>query len=290
LGVQRSGAERAVFWDRVREGYYREAVDLGTLGGARSKATAINDLGDVVGTSLVASGAERAFIWSSASAGPMTDLGLLPGADNCEANDINDRGQVVGSCSVPLENGSHISRAVLWSDGTVISLDARHSRTDHSVARGINDRGEVYGTTGRRLVLWIGDERVPVGTTSTSSLGDVNDRSEVVGNEANTAYEGDGRLFTTNLNGYYEQTTLGALPGGASSAAFDINERGEVVGVSQTENALHGFVWDRGTMTDIGTLGGPNSSAIGINDRGEVVGQSHLADEQWRAFLWSRAR
>ena len=35
----------------------------------------------------------------------------------------------------------------------------------------------------------------------------------------------------------------------------------------------HPFFWDRGILTDIGTLGGDDGTAIWINDAGEVIGQ-----------------
>src|SRR5262249_52062669 len=62
--------------------------DLGTLGGYPTEAHAINDRGQVVGTALVASGGNRAFLWES---GRMTDLGY----ENVVPVDINDQGQIL---------------------------------------------------------------------------------------------------------------------------------------------------------------------------------------------------
>jgi probable HAF family extracellular repeat protein len=49
-----------------------------------------------------------------------------------------------------------------------------------------------------------------------------------------------------------------------------ISNRGEVVGISSLAGDLisRGFVWQNGTMIDVGTLGGSSGSAFGINERG----------------------
>src|SRR5438046_8558798 len=52
-------------------------MDLGTLGGNRGVARAVNNSGQVVGTSSTAGGKNRAFSWTAA--GGMIDLGTLGG-------------------------------------------------------------------------------------------------------------------------------------------------------------------------------------------------------------------
>ncbi len=88
---------------------------------------------------------------------------------------------------------------------------------------------------------------------------------------------------------------LGTLGGTSSAQAFagGFNDRGEVVGISETANAdpnaetwscgaffdarqlghsCVGFVWRNGVMTALPTLGGPNGFAAGINNLGQIVG------------------
>src|SRR5205085_717173 len=56
-------------------------------------------------------------------------------------------------------------------------------------------------------------------------------------------------------------TDLGTL-GGMWSSADAINERGQIVGGSQTRGGrYHAYVWKKGTMTDLGTLSGETSEA-----------------------------
>jgi probable HAF family extracellular repeat protein len=75
-------------------------------------------------------------------------------------------------------------------------------------------------------------------------------------------------------------TDLGALPGGQSSFAYWINDRGVIVGQSQNgaidpltgAPQLRGVLWRKGQIIDLGTLGGNASNTISINDRGQVLG------------------
>ena len=90
---------------------------------------------------------------------------------------------------------------------------------------------------------------------------------------------------------------LGTL-GGNDADAFLVNERGQIVGQSFT-NAIPSpavgiptqdpFLWENGTMLDLGTLGGTLGFPMALNNRGQVVGQSNLAgDLTAHPFLWDR--
>lgn len=80
--------------------------------------------------------------------------------------------------------------------------------------------------------------------------------------------------------------TLGATY--TSSSASAVNESGQVVGQAFTADGVNrAFLWQNGTMTDLGTLGGLRSGAGDINDSGQIVGGSFPAGATTsHAFLW----
>lgn len=53
------------------------------------------------------------------------------------------------------------------------------------------------------------------------------------------------------------------------------------------DSTNHGFFWDNGTLTDVGSLAGDkNSEAWFTDDAGDVVGVSYSQYGEARAFLW----
>ena len=79
-------------------------VDLGTLGGNLSESHGINDLGQVVGFSLLPGDTfRRAFLWSNDT---LIDLGTL-GGSNSQANGINEQGQIAGASDITGDAETH---------------------------------------------------------------------------------------------------------------------------------------------------------------------------------------
>src|SRR4051812_5047435 len=87
----------------------------------------------------------------------------------------------------------------------------------------------------------------------------------------------------------HEPFILGSLGGGGEAIA--INDHDQVVGGDYTfDGEFHAFYWERGVMTDIGTLGGDFAEAMDINNRGQAVGRATLSNGHQHAFLWQNGR
>jgi probable HAF family extracellular repeat protein len=204
-----------------------------------------------------------AFKWQK---GVLTNLGTLPGGDASSTSWISESGLIAGQARNglvdPLVSGFAEVRAVLWEDGMAIDL----------------------GTLG-------GNE---------SSAFSVNNRGQVVGLALNVIPD-PFSFLVTQLRAFLWQDgamqDLGTL-GGPEAWALFVNERGQVAGFSLTSftaNPTTGmptqdpFLWEHGTMRDLGTLGGTVGFPYGLNNRGQVIGTSNLAGELGpHPFLWDR--
>jgi probable HAF family extracellular repeat protein len=265
---------------RASAGAYT-AVDLGTLGSTGSFATDINPAGQVVGGSETAAGEAHAFLWEK---GIMTDLG--PGA----AYAINPAGQVVGAS----ESAGGNTHAFLWDKGVMTDLGAIDGFS--SVAEEINPAGQVVGTSGGAAVLWnkglLTD--MGMGPFSFSHPYAINPAGQVVGTGIGT----ERRAFLWSKGVVTDLGTLGSNSafGTTYSEAADINPTGQIVGWSQPPGetfGAHAFLWEKGVMTDLGTLGGLESAseALAINPAGQVVGVSTTAADprgEWHIFFWEK--
>lgn len=89
----------------------------------------------------------------------------------------------------------------------------------------------------------------------------------------------------------YSISDLGAL-GGNDSAAYSLNDYGQVVGMSKTNSGTwHSFIYSNGVMTDIDMVGNFNpfqSVARSINNLGQVVGTTTIPFAGEQAFLYSQ--
>ncbi len=265
---------------------------LGTLGGSRAYAYAINASGVVAGYANTAGdAAEYGFVWD-----PVAGMRALPtlGGVYSIARGINDAGQVVGWSE--RDAISMVIGAFLW-DAASGMRDLGGSDPDwSSLGYAINDAGLVTGTalfSGFHLHAFLWSDAGGMQDIGSLGEGDAGGRAiNASGQVAGTAwvwdqdYPGAEHAFLWDAVGGMRD--LGTL-GGTQSGANGINAAGQVTGFAGTaDGATHAFLWDAaGGMRDLGTLGGTRSWGLGINAAGQVVGYSTgQGDRDSRAFLW----
>jgi probable HAF family extracellular repeat protein len=209
----------------------------------------------------------QAFSWEN---GKLTNLGALPGNNSSGVFQINAHGVGAGlseNGTLDPHTGYPALTAVLFEHGDVVSLGALPGGHE-SQAIAINDRGQVAG---------FGSNGVP-------------DRFSVFKWGTQT------RSFVWEHGVMRDIGTLG----GPDTIMNELNARGQIAGDSYTDatpNPLtelpttHPFLWTKGHMRDLGTLGGTLSTTNWLNNRGEVVGQSNIAgDRTAHPFLWDGGR
>jgi probable HAF family extracellular repeat protein len=141
----------------------------------------------------------------------------------------------------------------------------------------------------------------------------VNNRGRVVGFSTNATSDPNPSLLTETIgdpemravlwqNGQIQDLTT--LAGGTDSVALLVNEHGQVVGQSYTADSnsptpfcnqairnLRGFIWENGTIRDIGTLGGSCAFTYALNNRGQIVGQSSVGEDvASHPYIWDPQR
>src|SRR5437870_4595934 len=241
-------------------------MDLVALsGGASSLSTWISPNGLIAGISqngetdpLNPSFSEvRAVLMKN---GQITNLGTLPGGYESWANAVNTRAQVVGLATNTVRDDDSLlpptqARAFLWQNGVMQDLGTLGG--NDAVATLVNEQGQIVGESYTSSAPSAYCAQIDFPLTTGAFLWQ------------------DGQM--TNLGSF----------GGTCTFASDLNNRGQVVGLSTLSGDLeqHPFLWDQGVLTDLGTFGGSRGNAIANNEAGEIAGLGFLPGGDQHAFL-----
>jgi probable HAF family extracellular repeat protein len=132
------------------------ATNLGALAGPQedASAAAINNSGQIVGTSKTLTGARHATLWEGDQ---ITDLGSLAGPAASSAYAINQAGVIVGAS----KTSDDTTHAVVWHGGVITDLGTLPGG-QNSLAAAVNRQGTIVGisefaggqTDQNRAVAW----------------------------------------------------------------------------------------------------------------------------------------
>jgi probable HAF family extracellular repeat protein len=316
------GALHAAVW------YKGQILDLAKtgLGGPNSWTLGVNERGQAAGVAETSTPDSEnfcaffsgfqclPFVWQN---GVMTKLPTL-GGPNGGVSVINSQGEMAGvaengvtdlSCIAPVQ---HDFQAVKWdSKGEIHELHPFPGDTV-GFAFWMNDNGQVVGTSGScantqpvgvvvgpHAVLWEKDGSVhelpSLGGTVNTTLFAVGNRAISINNQGQmvggSTLPGNTTAHAVLWPNKTSILDLGTLPGDFVSGALEINDRGDVVGVSQDPSGNpRAFLWQNGAMHDLNDLIPPNSPlyllfAAGIDSRGEIAGFGLTSAFEVHAFL-----
>jgi probable HAF family extracellular repeat protein len=213
---------------------------IGTLGGADSYGTAINDTGQVTGSASSADGSGRAFLYTG---GSLIELGGFAGSVWSSGYAINNAGVVAGYAM----DGYGKSTGVVWAAGGAMTPIPSLGGA-HSFAMGINKSGEVTGSASRsngflEAFLYSKGTVVGLGTLGgAASFGyGINDTAQVVG--YSWMADGTSNAFLY-INGMMLDLNLLAadLGGWHLEAAYAINGSGQITGSGWLQGEQRAFL------------------------------------------------
>jgi len=251
-------------------------TELGTLGGTESFAYAINNRGDIVGSSrLIGDSFTHGFLFGF---GSMMDLNPLNSGlvQTVGPTGINNRGEIASGL---IRGGVYAAAVYNSRNGEINVLGSFGGLAFGSfsgTATAINDSGHAVGYSyiddlNRHAFLYKSGQMTDIGSLGGYSAAlSINNADDVVG-FSSASVNGSAHPFLYR-QGVMSQINPFDQPSG-EGIAWKVNNGGAVVGEALNGPYINGFVYFKGLVTNVGTLdGGHNSHAYSINDGRDVVG------------------
>ena len=274
-------------------------TNLGILspGTTDTRATGINNLGQVVGRETGTDTASHGFIWEHGTIKQLPELSYV----DAVARSINDNGVIAGTID-PSSLGSDNEQAMMWRKNASGQYEGTYygdyPNSLEKYFRDINNKNQVAGNfvyskgaTGVSEPLYWENSVTTLLPTLGGDVGSaraLNDSTQLVGSVAisSTQRATTAVLWQKDNSGNFTLQNLGTF-GGVQSAAININNAGQIVGqYSPVTGQTIPFRWQNGIKTDLGSLGGSAGNALSINSSGVVVGTSNTANNVSHAFIW----
>lgn len=268
-----------------------QVIDLGTLPTDNwSEANSINDKGQVLCTAGIRKDYDpnvansRAFLWEQ---GRQRDLGTLAHSPDTQGIAINNRSQILGKALLSSFSFSPF-RVFLWQDGSLRDLPTLSLPGIEPMA--LSDASEIVGGVARgatisqqKAFVWKNGKFQSLGLPLGSVANDINHSDAAHPFLLTGEVQGTGFLWR---NGQLLKMRMAGTWGVHLHA---VNASGQSVGgVDLTTGHSHALLWQKGKITDLGTLAARHDSmATAINRESVVVGWATTSpDSLMHAVLW----
>lgn len=271
---------------------------LGTI--ERNSAGAINDLGQITGSSGVpyGRGYQLAGYFREADGTMFKMQQPYCFSYGYGVAKLNNSGIGLGNISCP----TYVNKFAIWDHMQVIHFGRFWpSEMGHSLAVDLNEAGDAIINT-MVYVRWQGyktdcyalhqndySNLTNIGHLNPdfqqyTKCSDINEAGQIIGHSMINS--STMRCFIWKDGNFTDLSTLSGEYGNCQAGA--INNLGQVVGtITTSEGWSRAFLLDSAGFRYLGTLGGTNSSAIDINENGVVIGTSTTDSGEKHAFAYS---
>lgn len=252
--------------------------------GSRSTtAFGINARGHAVGAYVDAAGRGRGFLLAG---GEFTTIDY-PGASYTDARGIGPSGDIVGAYRMPGEPAVNLHGYLLTARGEFVAVN--YPGHTNLIPQRILPDGTILGCrhdhdfmSTMRGVFIDGDDVGETDAYASMHNGATPDRRRITGLFRNMM-TGRGEAYVIE-DGVF---TPFVIDGSTSTAAWDMNPAGDIVGNYQNPTGVHGFVLTDEGHQSLDVPGASATRAFGINARGDVVGH-YVAGGRIRGFIAER--